>query len=297
MFHTGHSGLRVRLETFHAEAFRNWPAEALPSNKLMPPKKMASSPVPKEESMIGLAFDDGISLKQEIQEISRHNHQLIVAGQFAATVMHEINGPLEAVQNLNYLIQQEAESSSQVLLYSKMLDEQLVTLTKLSRQTLSLYRSPETRESVGISGLAEAALRVHQRKISTKRIILRKQLKTDVSAEIHAGDMLQVFSNLIANAVDALPERGILCVRVDRCADEAHVTVADNGPGIPAPILPRIFEPFFTTKKEHGTGLGLAISKSIIEKHHGRIRSRSTTRPSRNGTTFRISIPLSARVS
>ena len=71
-----------------------------------------------------------------------------------------------------------------------------------------------------------------------------------------------------------------------------HVTVADNGPGIPAPILPRIFEPFFTTKKERGTGLGLAISKSIVEKHHGRIRSRSTTRPSRNGTTFRISIPF-----
>jgi len=245
--------------------------------------------------MTRTAPDDGISLKQEIHEISRHNHQLIVAGQFAATVMHEINGPLEAVQNLNYLIQQERDSSSMVLLYSKMIDEQLVTLTKLSRQTLSLYRSPETRESVCISGLAEAALRVHERKISAKRIILRKQLKADVTAEIHAGDMLQVFSNLIANAIDALPEKGILCVRVNRCAEEAHVTVADNGPGIPAPILPRIFDPFFTTKKENGTGLGLSISKSIIEKHHGRIRSRSTTRPSRNGTTFRISFPVFAK--
>jgi signal transduction histidine kinase len=238
---------------------------------------------------------EGISLKQEIQEISGQNHKLIVAGQFAATVMHEINGPLEAVQNLNYLIQQETDSSSEVLLYSRMIDEQLVTLTKLSRQTLSLYRSPETRETVGISGLAEAALRVHQRKISTKRLILRKQLKADVTAEIHAGDMLQVLSNLIANAVDALPEKGTLCIRVSRCAEEAHVTVADNGPGIPAPILPRIFEPFFTTKKENGTGLGLSISKSIIEKHHGRIRSRSTTRPSRNGTTFRISFPVFAK--
>ena len=80
-----------------------------------------------------------------------------------------------------------------------------------------------------------------------------------------------------------------------RCKGEAHVTVADNGPGIPAPIVPRIFEPFFTTKKERGTGLGLSISKSIIEKHHGRIRSRSSTRPSRNGTAFRISIPLFAK--
>ncbi|MGA9584321.1 MAG: ATP-binding protein [Terracidiphilus sp.] len=245
--------------------------------------------------MIRLATEDQPVLQQELQDILRRNQELVVAGQFAAMVMHEINGPLEAVHNLNYLIQQEADNASQVRFYSNMLDEQMVTLTKLSRQTLSLYRSPETRESVAIASLAEAALRVHQRKISTKRIILRKRLKPDVTAEIHAGDMLQVFSNLIANAVDALPENGTLSVRVGRCADEAHVTFADNGPGIPAPILSRIFEPFFTTKKERGTGLGLAISKSIIEKHHGRIRSRSTTRPFRNGTTFRISIPLSAK--
>ena len=209
-------------------------------------------------------------------------------------VMHEINGPLEAVHNLNYLIQQEADSPSKVRTFSGMLEEQLATLTKLSRQTLSFYRSPETRESIGISALAEAALRVHQRKISAKHIDLRKRLASDVSAEIHAGDMLQVLSNLISNAIDALPEKGILRVRVSQCADEAHVTVADNGPGIPATVLPRIFDPFFTTKKERGTGLGLSISKSIVEKHHGRIRSRTTTRPSRNGTAFRISIPLSA---
>jgi signal transduction histidine kinase len=244
--------------------------------------------------MIRPATDDCTNLHEEIEEILRHNQELVVAGQFAAMVMHEINSPLEAVHNLNYLIQQEADNVSQVRLYSNMLEEQLATLTKLSRQTLSLYRSPETRESIAISTLAEAALRVHQRKISTKRIVLRKQLKADVTAEVHAGDMLQVFSNLIANAVDALPENGTLCIRVGRCAGEAHVMVADNGPGIPAPILPRIFEPFFTTKKERGTGLGLSISKSIIEKHHGRIRSRSTTRPSRNGTAFRISIPLAA---
>ena len=104
------------------------------------------------------------------------------------------------------------------VMYSGMLDEQLLTLTKLSRQTLSFYRSPETRESIAISALAEAALRVHQRKISAKRIILRKRLKADVSAEVHAGEMLQVLSNLVANAIDALPENGILCVRVRRTA-------------------------------------------------------------------------------
>ena len=241
--------------------------------------------------------EDAHSLWQEVQDMVRQNHELVVAGQFAATVMHEITGPLEAVNNLNYLIQQEADNASEVRLFSSMLEEQLCTLTKLSHQTLSFYRTPETRESIAMSTLAEAALRVHQKKISAKCINLRKRFNTDVSAEVHAGDMLQVLSNLVANAVDALPENGILCVSVKQFANEAHVTVADNGPGIPASILPKIFEPFFTTKKERGTGLGLAISKSIIEKHHGRIRSRTTTRPSRNGTAFRISIPLNAKTA
>jgi signal transduction histidine kinase len=238
--------------------------------------------------------EDDHTLRQETQNFVRENHEIVAAGRFAATVMHEINGPLEAVHNLNYLIQQEADNASQVRLFSRMLEEQLDVLTKLSRQTLSFYRSAETWESIAICALAEAALRVHQKMISAKRIDLRKRFKTDVTAEVHAGDMLQVVSNLVANAVDALPENGILCVCVRQFANEAHVTVADNGPGIPASILPKIFDPFFTTKKEHGTGLGLAISKSIIEKHHGRIRSRSTTRPLRNGTVFRISIPLYA---
>ncbi len=232
---------------------------------------------------------------QDAQDVLRRNQELIVVGQFAAMVMHEINGPLEAVHNLNYLIQQEADNPSKVRIFTGMLEEQLNTLTKLSRQTLSFYRSPETRESTPISTLAEAALRVYQRKISAKRITIRKRLKADVTAEVHAGDMLQVFSNLISNAIDALPENGTLAVSVRSAAHEAHVTVADNGPGIPAPILPKIFDPFFTTKKERGTGLGLSISKSIVEKHHGRIRSRTSTRPSRNGTAFRISIPLSAK--
>jgi signal transduction histidine kinase len=244
---------------------------------------------------MGRPAENDRSLEQEIQDIVRQNQEFAVAGQFAATVMHEINGPLEAVTNLNYLIQQEADSPSQVRLYSSMLDEQLGTLTTLSRQTLSFYRSPDTREPIAFATLAEAALRVHQKKIAAKRINLRKRLNADVTAEVHAGDLLQVLSNLVANAVDALPENGNLYVRVRRCAGEAHITVADDGPGISAAVLPRIFEPFFTTKKERGTGLGLAISKSIIEKHYGRIRSRSTTRPSRNGTTFRIAVPLFAK--
>jgi signal transduction histidine kinase len=76
-----------------------------------------------------------------------------------------------------------------------------------------------------------------------------------------------------------------------------RIIVADNGPGIPDLIRARIFEPFFTTKRERGTGLGLAISKTIIEKHQGRIRTRSSTRTPRSGTIFRISLPSPEQAS
>lgn len=233
-------------------------------------------------------------LKDEIDGILRQNQELAVVGQFAAAVMHEINGPLEAVINLNYLIKCEVDDVDRVRQYCGLIDEQLVTLTKLSRQTLSFYKSAETRQAIAIATLAEAALRIHQKTIAAKQIRLRKRLPADITAEVHAGDILQVLSNLVANAVDALPMNGVLGLRLRRGEDEVHVTVADNGPGIPASVLTKIFDPFFTTKKERGTGLGLAISKSIVEKHQGRIRSRTSTRPTRTGTTFRVSLPLAA---
>ena len=229
---------------------------------------------------------------QEYEEVVHRYRSFAVAGQFAATVMHEINGPLEAVANLNYLIQQGADDAGNVRHYSRLIEEQLLTLTQLSRQTLSFYRSSETRETVAVATLAEAALRVNQGKIFAKHIRIRRILPADVTAKVNAGDMLQVISNLVANAVDALPENGTLQVRVKRCTREVHITVADNGHGIPNPIRTRIFDPFFTTKMERGTGLGLAISKAIVEKHQGRIRTRSSTRPANSGTIFRISLPL-----
>lgn len=231
---------------------------------------------------------------REIEDVIHRYRSFAVAGQFAAVVMHEINGPLEAVTNLNFLIQQDAENAGLVRQYSQLIEEQLLNLTKLSRQTLSFYRSQETREVVAIATLAEAALRVHQKKIFSKQIKIRRSLPSDITAQVNPGDMLQVISNLVANAIDAMPDEGVLQVRVKRSTQEVRIIVADNGPGIPDNIRARIFEPFFTTKQERGTGLGLAISKAIVEKHQGRIRTRSSTAAPGCGTIFRISLPSAA---
>ena len=234
---------------------------------------------------------------QEMEGALRRSQALAVAGQYAAAIMHEINGPLEAVTNLNFLLQTSISNADQVRQYSGLIDEQLAVLTRLSRQTLSFYHSGDTREPVAIAPLAEAALRVHQHKIEAKKIRLLKDLPKDVSVEAHPSAMLQVLSNLFANAVEALPEYGTLSVRARRRKSEVHITVVDDGPGIPATVADRIFDPFFTTKQERGTGLGLAITKAIVETHRGRIRSHSSTRSGRSGTAFRISLPVQAQHS
>jgi signal transduction histidine kinase len=105
------------------------------------------------------------------------------------------------------------------------------------------------------------------------------------------GELNQVWTNLIDNAIDAMDGTGRL--RVSAIADDRHVVVdiADSGPGIPADVLPHVFEPFFTTKDVgHGTGLGLDISRRIVvDRHAGDL----TVQREGDETVFRVTLPLS----
>lgn len=222
----------------------------------------------------------------------RRSQSIVAAGQFAAAIMHDINNPLEAASNLAYLVDREAENPVKVREFIHLLEEQLANVTQIAQQTLSFYKSSAPPRATDLVGVTQAALRVHEYKISAKQLRLVKLLPDDAIVKAHPGEILQVLSNLIANALDALPKNGALSIRIRKYKEEAHVTVIDNGHGIPEPLLAKVFEPFFTTKQERGTGLGLAISKSIIERHHGRLKARSCTRQGRSGTAFRISLPL-----
>ncbi|MGO9438055.1 MAG: sensor histidine kinase [Terracidiphilus sp.] len=200
-----------------------------------------------------------------IRETLRQSQSLAVAGQFAAAIMHEINNPLEAISNLNYLLQSDAGHPELVMRYSQQIDEQLAVLIRIARQTLSFYRPAAEKSPVAAASLAEAALRIHRKNIVAKRIHLDVRLASDVTMDVQPGEMLQVISNLISNAVDALPVEGALYLRGHRSARGVYILVADAGPGIPESIAGRIFDPFFTTKMDKGTGLGLAISKPSLK--------------------------------
>jgi signal transduction histidine kinase len=110
------------------------------------------------------------------------------------------------------------------------------------------------------------------------------------AVECHASEINQVFMNLLINAGQAIAERGVITLACGVDGEEAWISIADTGCGIPEETLGRIFDPFYTTKPiGRGTGLGLAISYRIVEKHHGRIEVESTVG---QGTTFRVVLPV-----
>jgi signal transduction histidine kinase len=112
----------------------------------------------------------------------------------------------------------------------------------------------------------------------------------------------QAFSNLIGNAIDAMPRGGTLAIRLRQTHawNKAHrpgvrVTILDTGHGIEPQHRKNLFQPFFTTKEDVGTGLGLWITRSIVEKHGGTIRVKSRIGPKDHGTAFSIFLPLDGK--
>ncbi|WP_114207324.1 sensor histidine kinase [Acidisarcina polymorpha] len=225
-------------------------------------------------------------------EALRKSEERATAGQLALEVMHDIRNPLESLRNLTYLTSIEADNPDKVRKYSALADEQMAIALDIADSTLGFARASISPRSVNLIKLAEAALRIHQQTIEAKQVRLVKDLPNEVVAPVYTGEMLQVLSNLIHNALDALPPAGTLCLRFRKRRGEVHLIVADNGHGIPDEHVDSVFQPFFTTKEDRGTGLGLAISRRIVERHRGTIRMRSSARPGRSGSIFKISIPV-----
>ncbi|HMH12316.1 MAG TPA: HAMP domain-containing sensor histidine kinase [Edaphobacter sp.] len=224
-------------------------------------------------------------------EALRIAEERALEGQLALEIMHEIKNPIEALGHLTYLADIEADKPNKVREYMRLADEQMSTIRRIVKQTLGFAKASDTPQPMELVVLTEAALRIHQRTIQEKNVRLIKDLPEGAVAHVYKGEILQVISNLIVNAIDALPDDGILCLRLRKRGNEVQLLVADNGHGIPHEHCDKIFKPFFTTKEDRGTGLGLALSKRIIDRHRGRIRMRSSIRPGRSGTAFRISLP------
>jgi two-component system, chemotaxis family, CheB/CheR fusion protein len=231
------------------------------------------------------------------EQALRNSEKLVVAGRMAATVAHEINGPLEAVANILFLLD-HAELSHTAHEFIRAAQEEVKRIGQITKLTLGFHREGGGREvgEVRASDLIDGILTLYGHRIESMGVAIEKRYDSAGAVVADAGELRQVFSNLIVNASEALAHRGDkLWVHVYDSPDwrgsgrrGVRVTIADNGSGIPREVRHRLFEPFFTTKGEKGTGLGLWVTKSLVDKQDGSLRVRS--RPG-VGTAFSIFLP------
>lgn len=232
------------------------------------------------------------------QEALRRSEKLVTAGRLTATIAHEINNPLEAITNLLYLARRDPARADQHL---EMAEREVQRIADIAQQTLGFVREVSEPKPVNVSSTLDEVLQLYSVKLMSGGVEVHKELRDGCKIRGIAGELRQLFSNLIVNAVDAMPEGGRLRVRVTRGREYSgnrragvRVIFADNGTGISPRDRSRLFDPFYTTKKDSGTGLGLWLSEGIVRKHHGRIQVRSSTGPGRSGTIFSLFLPEQA---
>jgi PAS domain S-box-containing protein len=235
-----------------------------------------------------------ISGRKLLERMLVQSEKIATMGRMAATVSHEVNNPLEAVINLIYLARCNSTDNPAVLEYLETAEQEIERVSHLTRQTLGYYRDTGAHSNVALPDLVRDVLRIYQTKIDARQIILQTDFGTARPVYASKGELTQVLSNLIANAVDAMPDGGRLYLRVAELNDaQIEIVVQDEGSGIAPENLNKIFEPFFTTKGNLGTGIGLWVTKQLVEKHGGQIAVASNPPPLK-GTTMRVSLPLVA---
>jgi signal transduction histidine kinase len=233
-------------------------------------------------------------MKEMEQRLTRAEH-LAGIGEAAAMVGHDLRNPLQGLAGTIHLLReqykvmagnQQSPDELETLELLNMADQSVFYMDKIVSD-LQDYSKPVRAEyeSVNTSELLKET-------ISNIRIPTNVKLSINVTEDLQSltvdpALMKRVFTNLITNAVQAMPDGGELKITTQKTADEVLISFQDTGVGISPENLPNIFQPFHTTKAQ-GQGLGLAVCKRIIEAHGGKITVNSTIG---KGSTFTVKLP------
>lgn len=214
-------------------------------------------------------------LKTALNELIK-KERLAAIGQMASIVSHEIKNPLAVIKNAIYLIKARLGSGTDVKIAKnfKVIDEEINQANSIIEEILGYAR---TREQI----LTTIDLSLYTREILSSYPIPKNiQLTTyfyteDLPVIIDTEEMKQALRNIIANAIEVMPDGGMLVVKTKRVKDDyASLSITDSGPGIPEDLQEQIFTPFFTTKAR-GTGLGLAVVKKVCVRNKVEFKLKS----------------------
>ncbi len=243
-----------------------------------------------------MAISRDITDRKKMEEQSYYTEKLASIGTLAAGVAHEINNPLAIILGFTDILLEKTSPNSQEYDILKTIEKQATNAKRIVENLLSFVRHKEHKEQlVNINECIETVLDVMNNTITINNIDLKKQLQQDLPhVKGDAGELQQVFFNIINNAIYVMKGGGVLTVSTRYDGHWIEICISDTGCGINKDHRQRIFDPFFTTKEVgKGTGLGLWVSYNIIKKHNGIITFETKTKEEseHTGTRFIIRLP------
>jgi signal transduction histidine kinase len=253
-------------------------------------------------NLVAQKVSDAAREEQRLQEELHRRERLAFLGELAATVAHEVNNPLDGIQNCSRILRRSLEDPRRARQMLDLIDSGLSRIDLIVRRLLTLAREHVIRPVEGrIRDVLDSSLTMAKGKLDEAGLRVLRQYETDEDRALIDPQLLeQVFVNLFANAADSMDRGAELTVAMRRTtspqppgdgdsAGSIIIDVCDRGAGIPADILPHIFEPFFTTKGGgKGTGLGLPIASRIVDAHGGTLDVRPRDG---GGTVFTVTLP------
>jgi PAS domain S-box-containing protein len=237
-----------------------------------------------------------ISGRKRMERLLVQSEKLAATGRMAASIAHEINNPLESLINLIFLARQCSAPETRAYHFLVTAEQELERVSHIARQTLGYYRDSGAPVELYFHDLIENVLTVYHSKLINAGIAADVRFNDLGKILVSQGEMLQVVSNVIANAIDSMPRGGKLSIVTRAVTMEGRrgieTAIQDNGSGIEPGHLPNVFEPFFTTKGDLGTGIGLWVARQLVETRGGKIHVASSTEKGSSGTTVTIFIPF-----
>jgi signal transduction histidine kinase len=229
------------------------------------------------------------STRSQLLQVER----LASIGQLLASISHELNNPLQTIQNALFLLKDELRYSGDGLQVLSIISSEADRMVNLLDQLRSTYRPLRTEEfkAVQVNEVVQDVHTLISTHLRHKGINFVYQLDPTLPLVHGVSDHIkQVALNLFMNSVEAMPTGGTLFVEtcISRTKDEVMFSVRDNGVGIDPDLLSKIFDPFITSK-EAGTGLGLTITHQIVQQHHGRITAENNPD---GGAKFTVGFPV-----
>jgi len=233
-----------------------------------------------------------VSLVKQLQQQIDQSEKLAVIGQLAAGIAHEIGNPLASISSLVQLIQRKNKDDNlgeQLTIIKENIDR----ISRIVRELVDFSRPPSYEKiTIQITDIIKTAVGIVKYDKRVKKVDFRTEFDVNMPlVKVVPDQLLQVFVNILINALDAIDGTGNVFVKTYHDDENAYISITDNGCGMDVDIIEKIFNPFYTTKEVgKGTGLGLSVSYSIIKKLSGEIIVESEIN---NGSTFIIRIPRS----